>query len=129
MTDAPPAPAAPTRGRRSGGKMARDGLLLLVILAMGLPFVVARIGAADLSSEQRESARLARRAAYEQQDWLANSMSNKVTAVQPGPDGSLRIEQRYYTFWGVPWGSSQVLVGADGSVTDVTTRLLVHELF
>jgi hypothetical protein len=110
--------------------MVRDGLLLLVILAMGLPFVMARVGAADLSSGQEESARLARRAAYEQQDWLVNSMSNKVVAVEPTPDGGLRIQQRYYTFWGLPWGSSEaVVIVADGTVTQVTTRLAVRDLF
>lgn len=109
--------------------MVRDGLLLLVILAMGLPFLVARIGAVDLTSEQEESARLARRAAYEQQDWLANSMSNKVVALESLPDGGVRIEQRYYTFWGLPWGSSEAVVGADGAVSGVTTRLLVQDLF
>lgn len=129
MTESPPGPPGPARGPRSPGKMVRDGLLLLVILAMGLPFVMARVGAADLSPGQEESARLARRAAYEQQDWLANSMSNKVVAVEPTPDGGLRIEQRYYTFWGLPWGSSEAVVIADGTVTQVTTRLTVRDLF
>lgn len=121
--------SVPARGRRSGGKMVRDGLLLLVILAMGLPFLVARVGAADLTPDHEERARLARRAAYEQQDWLANSMSNKVAAVELLPDDSLRIEQRYYTFWGLPWGASEAVVAADGTVSEVTTRLRVHDLF
>lgn len=109
--------------------MVRDGLLLLVILAMGLPFVMARLGAADVSAEQQEPVRVARRAAYQQQDWLANSMANKVTGIRPGPDGSLRVAQRYYTFWGLPWGTSEAVVAADGSVSSVTTRLFVQDLF
>lgn len=129
MTGPPPGRTDPVPGRRSTGKMVRDGLLLLVILAMALPFVVARVGAADLSADQAERARTARRAAYEQQDWLANSMANKVVRVEEVAGGGLRVEQRYYTFWGLPWGSSDVVVGADGAVTDVTTHLVFGGLF
>jgi hypothetical protein len=115
-------------GRRSTGKIIRDTLLIVVILAMGLPFVMARVGAADLTAEQEEWAKLGRRAAFERQDWLANSMSNKVSSVSVEGDGH-RFEYRYYTFFGIPWGSSVAYVGADGSVGDVSTSLTVARIF
>lgn len=115
-------------GKRSAGKMLRDALLVLVILAMGLPFVVARVGGATLTPEQEDAAKLGRRAAYEQQDWLANSMSNKVSRVGVESQGT-RFEYRYYTFFGLPWGSSEAVVAADGSVGDVITSLTIGEIF
>jgi hypothetical protein len=124
-----PAPArgfAP--GKRSTGKMVRDALLVFVILAMGLPFVMANIGEASLTAEQEEWARLGRRAALEQEDWLANSMGNKVSEVETEGEG-LRFHYRYYTFFGIPWGRSEAYVGPDGSVSDVITALNVTEIF
>jgi len=108
--------------------MLRDALLVFVILAMGLPFLVARISDAPLTPEQEQQARLGRRAAYEQQDWLANSMSNKVTDAVV-ESGGTRFEYRYYTFFGLPWGSSEAVVAADGSVGDVTTSLALDGIF
>ncbi len=101
---------------------------MFVILAMALPFIVARIGDEPLTPEQEEQAKLGRRAAYEQQDWLANSMSNKVTDAVAASAGT-RFEYRYYTFFGLPWGSSEAVVAADGSVSDVTTSLTLDGIF
>jgi hypothetical protein len=108
--------------------MLRDALLVFVILAMALPFLVARIGDHPLAPIQQEQARLGRRAAYEQQDWLANSMSNKVTDAVV-ESGGTRFEYRYYTFFGLPWGSSEAVVSADGSVSHVTTSLVLDGIF
>ena len=117
-----------TPGKPSAGKMLRDALLVFVILAMALPFIVARIGDEPLTPEQEEQAKSGRRAAYEQQDWLANSMSNKVTDAVAVSAGT-RFEYRYYTFFGLPWGSSEAVVAADGSVSDVTTSLTLDGIF
>jgi len=108
--------------------MLRDALLVIVILAMGLPFVVARVGGAPLTVDQLDAAKAGRRAAYEQQDWLANSMSNKVARVAV-ESGGTRFEFRYYTFFGLPWGSSEALVASDGSVSDVSTSLTLGRVF
>lgn len=113
------------RGRRSTGKIIRDSLLVLVILAMGLPFVVAAVGGASLDAEQQELARMARRAAYAQQDWLSNSMAHKVVRAEPLPSGGLHVREHYYTFWGLPWGWSEADVSAAGEVSAVHTRLSV----
>jgi len=106
----------------------RDLLLVFVILAMGLPFLVTRVGDAHLTPQQTEHARLARLAAYAQQDWLANSMSNKVVSAETVDTGT-RISQRYYTFFGLPWGSSEAVVGEDGQVNDLSTSLALGSLF
>lgn len=119
MTNAP-------RGRRSTGKIIRDSLLVLVILAMGLPFVVAALGGSSLTAEQRDLARMARRAAYTQQDWLSNSMAHKVVRAQPLPSGGLHVREHYYTFWGLPWGWSEADVSATGEVSALHTGLTVH---
>jgi len=103
-------------------------LLVFVILAMGLPFLVAGVGEAHLTPRQAEHARLARLAAYEQQDWLANSMANKVISVEPVPGGA-RMSQRYYTFFGLPWGWSEAVVGDAGDVSDLSTGLTLGSLF
>ena len=120
----PPAGRAP-RGRRTWGKVARDVLLLSVILAMGLPFVVARLGRADLSALESQSAATARRAAMRQDDWLANSVSNKTAAVDRLPGGELRFRQEYFTIFGVPWGWSEVTVDAQGRIVRIDTKLTV----
>jgi type II secretory pathway pseudopilin PulG len=105
------------------GKILRDSLLVLVILAMGLPFVVAALGSSPLTAEQRDLARTARRAAYAQQDWLSNSMTHKVVLATPLPSGGLRVRERYYTFWGLPWGWSEADVSAAGEVSALRTGL------
>jgi hypothetical protein len=115
--------SGPPRGRRSTGKIIRDSLLVLVILAMGLPFVIAAVGGATLDAEQRELARIARRAAYAQQDWLSNSMAHKVVLATPLPSGGLRVRERYYTFWALPWGWSEADVSATGEVSALRTGL------
>ncbi len=115
-------------GRRSAGKIVRDLLLVIVILAMALPFLVARVGEVPLTPQQTEHARLARLAAYEQQDWLANSMANKVVSVAPVA-GGVRMSQRYYTFFGLPWGWSEAVVGDDGDVSDLSTGLTLGSFF
>lgn|GEM_PF-1603703 len=114
------------RGRRSTGKIIRDSLLVLVILAMGLPFVVAAVGHVPLDVEQQDLARLARRAAYARQDWLSNSMSHKVVLATPLASGGLHVRERYYTFWGLPWGWSEADVSAAGDVTALRTGLTVR---
>ena len=111
------------RGRRSTGKIIRDSLLVLVVLAMGLPFVIAAVGGATLDADQRELARIARRAAYAQQDWLSNSMAHKVVLATTLPSGGLRVRERYYTFWGLPWGWSEADVSAAGEVSSLRTGL------
>jgi hypothetical protein len=124
--DVSPGPAAagpPHRGRRTWGKVARDGLLLFVILAMGLPFVVSQFGRADLSASERQLAAAARRTACRQDDWLANAVSNKTAAVERFPGGGLRLRQEYYTFFGVPWGWSQVTIDAHGRIVQIDTKL------
>jgi hypothetical protein len=118
LSDAPP-----PRGRRTWGKVARDGLLLFVILAMGLPFVVSQFGRADLSASERQLAASARRAACRQDDWLANAVSNKTAVVDRLPDSGLRFRQVYYTFFGVPWGWSEVTVDAQGRAVQIDTKL------
>ena len=113
------------RGRRSTGKIIRDSLLVLVILAMGLPFLVAAVGASSLTAEQKDLARMARRAAYAQQDWLSNSMTHKVVRAEALPSGGLHVRERYYTFWGLPWGWSEADVSAAGEVSALRTGLTV----
>ena len=92
---------------------------------MGLPFVVAQFGRADLSAPEVQLAATARRAAMRQDDWLANSVSNKTAAVDRLPGGELRFRQEYYTFFGVPWGWSEVTVDAQGRVVQIDTKLTV----
>lgn len=114
------------RGRRSTGKIIRDSLLVLVILAMGLPFAIAAVGGVSLNPEQKELARMARRVAYAKQDWLSNSMAHKVVSAAPLPSGGLHVRERYYTFWGLPWGWSEADVSAAGKVSALRTGLSVH---
>lgn len=122
-------PVGQILGRRSTGKIVRDALLVFVILAMGLPFLVARVGGADLNDDQRHLVRLARRAALEQQDWLSNSLTNKAVEVELLGGGSLRVRLRYYTFFGLPWGWSEATVAADGRVSELDTGLYLQGLF
>ena len=122
-------PVGQVLGRRSTGKIVRDALLVFVILAMGLPFLVARVGGADLNDDQRRLVRLARHAALEQQDWLSNSLANKAVEVEPVGEGSLRVRLRYYTFFGLPWGWSEATVAADGRVSELDTGLYLPGLF
>ncbi len=110
-------------GRRSVGKMIRDGLVILVILAMALPFIVAAIGGPSLTTAQRGQADRARRAAYVQQDWLSNSMAHKVVAVKEVSGGGLVVRERYYTFFGIPWGWSEATVASDGTISGLSTHL------
>lgn len=114
------------RGRRSTGKIVRDSLLVLVILAMGLPFLVAAVGGVSVSAEQQDLVRAARRAAYEQQDWLSNSMAHKLVAAKALPSGGLYVRERYYTFWGIPWGWSEADVSAAGEVSGLRTVLNIR---
>ena len=106
--------------------MIRDSLLVLVILAMGLPFVVAALGGSPLTADQRDLARMARRAAYAQQDWLSNSMAHKVVRAEPLATGGLHVREHYYTFWGLPWGWSEADVSAAGEVSALKTGLRVR---
>lgn len=117
------------RGRRSTGKIVRDSLLILVILAMGLPFVVAAVGGVKVSTDQQDLVRFARRAAYTQQDWLSNSMSHKVVVAKPLPAGGVHIRENYYTFWGLPWGWSEADVSAAGEVSGLRTGLSIRGSF
>jgi hypothetical protein len=55
-------------------------------------------------------------------------MSTKVSAVSVEGEGHL-FEYRYYTFFGIPWGSSQAYVTPDGSVSDVSTSLTIRKIF
>lgn len=102
---------------------------MLVILAMGLPFVAAAVGGASLDAEQQELARMARRAAYAQQDWLSNSMAHKVVRAEPLPSGGLHVHEHYYTFWGLPWGWSEADVSAAGEVKALRAGLSVQASF
>jgi hypothetical protein len=115
----------PARGRRTWGKVARDGLLLFVVLAMSLPFIVSQFGRVGLSAHETQLAATARRAAMRQDDWLTNSLSNKTASVDRLPGGDLRFRQDYYTFFGVPWGWSRVTVDAQGRVVQIDTKLTV----
>ncbi|MCZ7662352.1 MAG: hypothetical protein M5U22_05170 [Thermoleophilia bacterium] len=117
------------RGKRSTGKIVRDALLLFVILAMGLPFLVARVGEADVPAGQEELVRVVRRAAFQQQDWLSNSLANKVVEAGTEADGTLRVRLHYYTFFGLPWGWSEATVAADGQVRNLRTGLTLQGLF
>lgn len=92
---------------------------------MSLPFIVAQFGRAGLSAEEVSLAAMARTAAMRQDDWLANSVSNKTAAVDRLPGGELRFRQEYYTFFGVPWAWSEVTVDAQGRVVQVDTKLTV----
>lgn len=114
------------RGRRSTGKIVRDSLLILVIMAMGLPFVVAAVGGVSVPADQQDLVRVARRAAYAQQDWLSNSMAHKVVVAKLLPSGGLHVRERYYTFWGLPWGWSEADVSAAGEVTALRTGLSIR---
>ncbi len=98
---------------------------MLVILAMGLPFVIGAVGGASLDAEQQDLARMARRAAYAQQDWLSNSMAHKVVRAELLPSGGLHVREHYYTFWGLPWGWSEADVSATGEVSALRTGLSV----
>jgi hypothetical protein len=115
----------PARARRTWGKVARDGLLLFVILAMSLPFIVSQLGRAGLSAPETLLAATARRAAMRQDDWLANSVSNKTALVDRLPGGDLRFRQEYYTFFGVPWAWSEVTVDGQGRIVQIDTKLTV----
>lgn len=105
------------------GRLFRDGLLLLVILAMGLPFVIAAVGEKRVDEGQEELVRVARHAALVEQDWLGNSLTNKVTEIDALPDGGIHVCQRFYTFFGLPWGWYEADVAADGTVSGLDTGL------
>jgi hypothetical protein len=105
------------------GRLFRDGLLVFVILAMGLPFLVANIGEKPLAEEQEELVRAARHAALVRQDWLGNALASKVVEAESGPEGGLRVRQRFYTFFGLPWGWYEATVTPDGAVHDLETGL------
>jgi hypothetical protein len=115
-------------GRRRLGKLARDLLLLFVVLAMGLPFLVASLGEADLGPSEEELVRQARRAAYEERSSLSNSLAHKVIVARAGDEG-LYVRERYYTFFGIPWGWSEATVSPEGEVTKVRTSLTLDRLF
>ena len=124
-SEGPPQVGPPARGRRTWGKVARDGLLLFVILAMSLPFIVSQFGRAGLSAQEMQLAATARRAAMRQDDWLTNSVSNKTAAVERLAGGDLRFRQEYYTFFGVPWGWSEVTIDVQGRIVQIDTKLVV----
>jgi hypothetical protein len=129
LSDDRPAGVAGARlGRRRLGKLARDLLLLFVILAMGLPFLVAGVGEVDLDARQEELVRQARRAAYEERSSLSNSLSHKVVRAETA-DAGLLIKERYYTFFGLPWGWSQATVSSEGEVVNLRTHLTLDALF
>lgn len=105
------------------GRLLRDGLLILVILAMGLPFLVAEVGELSVDRQQEELVRAARHAALVEQDWLGNSLTNKVTELETLPGGGVHVCQRFYTFFGLPWGWYEADVAADGTVVALATGL------
>lgn len=90
---------------------------------MGLPFLVAAIGERPLSTQQEELVRAARHAALVEQDWLGNSLANKVTEFEALPGGGYRVCQRFYTFFGLPWGWYEAEVADDGTVGKLSTGL------
>lgn len=118
----------PAAGQRSLGKIVRDVLLVLVIAAMGLPFLVANLGEASLTAEEEELARAARRAAYLEESLLSNSLANKTVETERLGE-ALRLRQHYYTFFGLRWGWSEANVSPDGRVTKLQTGLTLSELF